>query len=71
MKVVFNERALTKELKLAKEGEEILFYDRPIKSIQDKIEFEKYLSRLMLIGRAMDLKITGCLSFVKQEMKDG
>ncbi len=67
MKIVFNGNELTKELKLAKEGEEILFYDRQIKSMQDKIEFDNYLSKLMMIGRSMNLKITGILSFTKQE----
>ena len=65
MKIVFTQEDLNKELERLKEGEEILFYDRPIESIQEQIEFQKYLSKLIMFFRAEDITLTGALIFKK------
>ena len=71
MKAVNNQADLTKELKKLKKGEEILFYDRPLNTYKDKIEFENYLSRLMIVMRRDKIEITGALSFKLKEIKNG
>ena len=68
MKAVNNQEDLTKELKKLKKGEEILFYDRPLESLEDKIKFENFLSRLMMVMGRDKIKITGALSFKLKEI---
>ena len=69
MKAVNNQADLKKELKKLKKGEEILFYERPLESHKDLMEFENYLSRLMIVMRRDKLEITGALSFKLKEIK--
>ena len=67
MKVVFNEKDLKEELEKMEKGESILFYDKEIKSQEDRFEFQKYLSRLIMINRHSDFKINGGIIFSKKE----
>ena len=69
MKAVNNQEDLLEELKSLKKGEEILFYERPLESHKDLMEFENYLSRLMIVMRRDKLEITGALSFKLKEIK--
>jgi len=65
MKIVFTQEELNRELEKLKEGEKIIFYDRPIESIQQQIEFQNYLSKLMMFARYSNIKISGALIFKK------
>ena len=65
MKVVFNNKDLIKELKTLKPGKEILFYNKPMKSHKEHMEFQKYLYDLITMSRLNDIEITGAISFKK------
>ncbi len=65
MKIVFNDKDLTKALKKMKKGEEVLLYEKDINGYRELKEFQNYLSRLIVISRSEDLQIRGGLIFKK------
>ncbi len=70
MKKVFNIEDLDEELKTLKGREEILFYDRPMDNQKDRLEFQKYIYKLVTMSRKDEIEITGVISF-KKKLKGG
>ena len=48
-----------------KEGEEIILYERRIGCVEELMNFQKYLSKLIMVYRGMDIDILGGLIFRK------
>ena len=69
MKILFNYEELSKELEFMKEGEEILLYERDIRTWKEQRDFQNYLSKLIMFNRCNGIKIKGGLIFKKEEVE--